>query len=102
MCILIFYTLLDFLIQFTGDLTWAESAFEGLKSTCEFQAVKNFSAYDKDEEGNFVPPVKIAQNLCPNDCSFNGNCTNGTCICKEGFIAEDCSMREDQIPSLFR
>ena len=49
-----------------------------------------------------MPPVKIAQNLCPNDCSFNGNCTNGTCICKEGLIAEDCSMREDEIPSLFR
>ena len=64
--------------------------------------MKNVSAYEKDEEGNFVPPVKVAQNLCPNDCSFNGNCTNGSCICHEGFIASDCSMRVNEVPRLFR
>ncbi len=64
--------------------------------------MKNFSAYDKDEEGNLVPPAKIAQNLCPGDCNGNGNCTNGTCVCNEEYISADCSMRFDEVPRLFR
>ena len=86
----------------TGDLNWVESAFESLKSSCEFQAIKNFSAYDKDENGNFVPPVKISQNLCPGDCNNNGNCTNGTCVCSEEYVSADCSLRFDEVPRLFR
>lgn len=64
--------------------------------------MKNYSAYEKDEEGNLVPPTKITEKLCPNDCSFQGNCSNGTCVCNEGFVAADCSMRYDEIPRLFR
>ena len=77
-------------------------AVESLKSSCQFQAVKNYSAYEKDESGNLVPPAKVTQLLCPNDCSFQGNCTNGTCICNEGYVSADCSMRFDEIPQLFR
>ncbi|XP_037130074.1 serine-rich adhesin for platelets-like isoform X2 [Syngnathus acus] len=28
---------------------------------------------------------------CPNDCSDNGECQKGKCICKEGFMGPDCS-----------
>nr|XP_058945176.1 von Willebrand factor D and EGF domain-containing protein-like [Pocillopora verrucosa] len=89
-------------LQATGDVFWVESAFEALKSSCQFEVVKNYSAYEKDEEGNLVPPTKITEKLCPNDCSFQGNCSNGTCVCNEGFVAADCSMRYDEIPRLFR
>ncbi|PFX18968.1 Neurogenic locus Notch protein [Stylophora pistillata] len=89
-------------LQITGDVFWVESAFESLKSSCQFQAVKNYSAYEKDESGNLVPPAKVTQLLCPNDCSFQGNCTNGTCVCDEGYVSADCSMRFDEIPQLFR
>ncbi|XP_022787242.1 von Willebrand factor D and EGF domain-containing protein-like [Stylophora pistillata] len=89
-------------LHLTGDFEWVESAFESLKSSCAFEAVSNFSAYEKDEEGNFVPPMKIAQNLCPGNCNSNGNCINGTCVCNEGFISADCSLRFDEIPRLFR
>lgn len=89
-------------VQATGDVFWVESAFEALKSSCQFEVVKNYSAYEKDEEGNLVPPTKITEKLCPNDCSFQGNCSNGTCVCNEGFVAADCSMRYDEIPRLFR
>lgn len=89
-------------VKITGDVFWVESAFESLKSSCQFQAVKNYSAYEKDESGNLVPPAKVTQLLCPNDCSSQGNCTNGTCICNEGYVSADCSMRFDEIPQLFR
>ncbi|MBN3325391.1 TENN protein, partial [Atractosteus spatula] len=28
---------------------------------------------------------------CPNDCSGNGECDDGTCICEDGFTGIDCS-----------
>ncbi|XP_019728390.1 uncharacterized protein tnxba isoform X2 [Hippocampus comes] len=28
---------------------------------------------------------------CPNDCSDNGECQKGKCICQEGFMGPDCS-----------
>ena len=30
---------------------------------------------------------------CPNECSFNGFCLNGTCYCASGFTGHDCSVR---------
>ena len=29
---------------------------------------------------------------CPNNCSSNGNCINGVCICLKEFAGPDCSM----------
>ena len=30
---------------------------------------------------------------CPNDCSYNGYCVNGTCSCYPGFVGKDCSTK---------
>ena len=30
------------------------------------------------------------QSECPNDCSGNGICQEGTCVCNEGYFAPDC------------
>lgn len=54
-----FFCNVIFLSQITGDIFWVESGFEALKSSCEFEAVKNYTAYEKDEEGNLVPPKKV-------------------------------------------
>nr|XP_057939990.1 tenascin-N [Doryrhamphus excisus] len=29
---------------------------------------------------------------CPNDCSGNGECQKGKCVCQEGFLGPDCSI----------
>ena len=34
-------------------------------------------------------------NICPNNCSENGDCTAiGTCRCETGFYGNDCSLGE--------
>lgn len=30
--------------------------------------------------------------LCPDDCTGNGNCVNGICVCNAGFIGQDCAI----------
>lgn len=36
---------------------------------------------------------------CPNDCSGNGQCDNGTCKCNEGYIMKDCSRYLKKVDS---
>ena len=55
---------------------------EAMKSLCEDIVLQ-------DPEAD---PGALTENLCPNECSSNGQCKNGTCICKEGYTTEDCSV----------
>ena len=43
---------------------------------------------------------ELEAKVCTNECSGNGQCVNGTCICKKGFGTEDCSVVVDQVPEL--
>jgi hypothetical protein len=71
-----------------------------MKEGCEEVALKNISLFTKDENGELKPPAAIGENLCPNDCSSHGNCTNRTCICEEGYTSADCSMLVNAVPVL--
>ncbi|XP_044063503.1 tenascin isoform X2 [Siniperca chuatsi] len=34
---------------------------------------------------------------CPNDCSGNGECQKGKCICQQGFMAPDCKAAKGKV-----
>ena len=57
-----------------------------------------------DETNNTVGAFveQVAELLCPNDCTFNGKCVNGPCVCNKDYTAEDCSMSIYQIPTISR
>ena len=48
------------------------------------------------QDGLNIPEV-LTKNLCPGDCSGNGECVNSTCICNSEFIASDCSIEKGVI-----
>ena len=48
-------------------------------------------------KGTFVIPDILTKNLCPGDCSGNGQCVNSTCICNSNFTATDCSIEKGTI-----
>ena len=60
----------------------------------------NYSSQETPTVDDFVE--QIAGLLCPNDCTFNGKCVNGSCICNKGFTAEDCSTSIFQKPIISR
>lgn len=45
---------------------------------------------------------QVAELLCPNDCTFNGKCVNGSCVCNKDYTAEDCSLSIYQKPTISR
>ena len=66
---------------------------------CEEKTLREIHTYwKKDENGIVAPPQEIGNSLCPNECSLNGKCSNGTCICKKDFITADCSLKKGKYP----
>ena len=99
--------LFPFLIsQFTGDYTFAIGIVAMLTSECGYVAGINESSYknesDQGGQGANSTGNEIADFLCPNDCAFNGDCVNGSCVCNKDYTAEDCSISIYQRPSLSR
>lgn len=84
----------------TGELDFASGAFGVMKESCERDVLRNISMYKNNSNGELLPPMEIGDNLCPNDCSDRGNCTNRTCLCDEGYTSEDCSMAINTVPEL--
>lgn len=76
-------------------------AIETMKEDCEFLAATNIDFFDQDEIGNLVPGQiqrAVMSILCPGDCSFNGVCNNGTCICNPGWSGLDCATNLTSVP----
>ena len=64
-----------------------------MKSDCEEVVNRDPITWKPGDDGVLKPPSEVADNICPNECSGNGNCSSGNCICNEGFITEDCSVK---------
>ena len=75
---------------------------------CENLAALNLSlAANSSGDGVIESTVsslvaEIAKALCPNDCSSNGRCVNGSCSCNKDFTADDCSAYIYEIPTIWR
>ena len=75
---------------------------------CENLAALNLSqAANSSGDGAVESSVsslveEIAESLCPNDCSSNGRCVNGSCLCNKDFTATDCSAYIFEIPTILR
>lgn len=90
--------------QLTGDYTFAIGIVSMLTSECGYVAAINESSSknESDNGGQGADSIgnELAELLCPNDCAFNGDCVNGSCICNKDYTAEDCSISVNQKPSL--
>lgn len=93
------------ILQLTGETSFAISAISLLINECGGIVGRNLSssANESREErpANQSSVLSdIAGHLCPNDCTFNGKCVNGSCICNKGYTANDCAIQTDQIPTI--
>lgn len=92
-------------IMATGDTAWAESALEDIKSCCAKEIQQNISTWEVNESETgeivYVVPPEIEESLCINDCSGNGECVEGECVCDEGFISTDCSVDGTAPPDVY-
>ncbi|XP_078703698.1 uncharacterized protein LOC144928879 [Branchiostoma floridae x Branchiostoma belcheri] len=86
--------------QFTEDLGIAAAHVDTVKAACTDVAYQNVSLYEVDDDGVLVPPMAVRDNLCPADCSQQGDCVNGTCVCFEPYTSADCSLVKGSPPAV--
>ena len=93
--------------QFTGDVSFASGSVAALVDECGSLAARNLS-FLRNESSEYsgtsgsVLVEEITESLCPNDCSFNGKCVNGSCVCNKNYTAEDCSASIYLKPTISR
>ena len=97
------YTLC-FRLQYTGDFSFAIGAVSLLMNECEDAIVENITINTNGTSNvtSTIPSIveEIVKLLCPNDCTLNGKCVNGSCVCNKDYTAEDCSIWVHQRPSI--
>lgn len=88
-----------------GDISFIQTAIDGLIQDCKSEANRDTNTWVKDEEGNLIQPnIEIQVNLCPvvnnKICSGNGNCVQAACSCNDGFTGNDCSINKLLPPTI--
>ncbi|XP_078671205.1 von Willebrand factor D and EGF domain-containing protein-like isoform X1 [Branchiostoma floridae x Branchiostoma belcheri] len=93
-------------IQATGDTTWAETAVATMESSCGSLLYRNTSFWTSNStqtnNGTLIPPSFFYETVsCPDNCSQNGICEKGECICQVGFEGPSCSIESATPPDVF-
>ena len=97
------FSFLLFTQQLTGDLSFATGSVAILMNDCGNLAALNMSQSSNGSgKEKSISVDEISELLCPNDCTFNGKCINGSCACNKDYTAEDCSASIYQIPTISR
>ena len=75
-----------------------------LMNECNDVIIENITVNTNETTNVTIPPIveKIVELLCPNDCTFNGKCVNGSCVCNKDYTAVDCSISVYQKPDISR
>ncbi|PFX16674.1 Neurogenic locus notch-like protein 2, partial [Stylophora pistillata] len=93
-------------VELTGDFSFASGSVSLLVEQCGVLGAKNLSIpVNGSDERNPAAEAfveQVAELLCPNDCTFNGKCVNGSCVCYKDYTASDCSMSIYQKPEIYR
>ncbi|XP_062607020.1 von Willebrand factor D and EGF domain-containing protein-like [Saccostrea cucullata] len=86
-------------IRDAGTTEFTSYTIESLKQFC-FEEIKKYEIY-YDTNGTQTESVvdRIGKIVCPNNCSDNGVCTGGVCICSASFVGFDCSHTKSTPPT---
>ncbi|XP_069136005.1 uncharacterized protein [Argopecten irradians] len=75
-------------LMLTGDGNWTKYAIDRSESLCLETLEKNTTLQEENPDISNI----IRNNTCPLNCSERGSCSNGKCVCQDGFASDDCSF----------
>ncbi|XP_041368567.1 uncharacterized protein LOC121382945 isoform X2 [Gigantopelta aegis] len=88
-------------IKITDDTQWTMAALDSFTVQCLSEISRRVDLW-VTVGGETTPPAAVVNVICSNDCSGNGRCSQGECICNNNWIGEDCSVNATQPPVLSR
>ncbi|CAC5375044.1 unnamed protein product [Mytilus coruscus] len=87
-------------IEVSGDTTFLTDTINAMVTSIMTELVKTESLYtQKSSDGSQTMLEYFASALCLNNCSDNGICKSGVCICDNGHVGEDCSYNTSSPPT---
>ncbi|XP_063442416.1 von Willebrand factor D and EGF domain-containing protein-like [Mytilus trossulus] len=87
-------------IEVAGDTTFLTDTINTMVTSIMTELVKTESLYtQKSSDGSQTLLEYFASALCLNNCSDNGICKSGVCICDNGHLGEDCSYTTSSPPT---
>ncbi|CAC5375043.1 unnamed protein product [Mytilus coruscus] len=87
-------------IEVAGDTTFLTDTVNAMVTSIMTELVKTESLYtQKSSDGSQTMLEYFASALCLNNCSDNGICKSGICICDNRHVGEDCSYNTSSPPT---
>ncbi|XP_071090000.1 uncharacterized protein [Haliotis cracherodii] len=85
----------------TGETEWAQSHLDDIVTRCISEAERNVSMWNGADNSTIWEniPKDIMTNLCPTEC-IHGNCSEGACVCEDGYTGLNCSLSKDVQPAI--
>ncbi|XP_071110657.1 uncharacterized protein [Haliotis cracherodii] len=82
---------------------FSNMSLSSVRDSCFHEVAVNPTLSKPDPEAPMSPPVSmmVMEHSCANECSGQGTCTNGTCVCDIGYGGADCSVDLNQPPDLY-
>ncbi|KAL3854423.1 hypothetical protein ACJMK2_013693 [Sinanodonta woodiana] len=80
-------------IKVSDDIKMAQVAAQTAMEQCKSFVMKDPSLLSANSSHDFIKDLQ-----CPGDCSGNGKCINGTCVCNNSFVGQDCSVDSLKAP----
>ncbi|ESO98589.1 hypothetical protein LOTGIDRAFT_239000 [Lottia gigantea] len=85
-------------IQLSGTEAFALSSISTVSSQCLYEARMNQTLREeKVEDGKSLLEL-VKEVSCPGECSYQGRCAKGKCICNTGYIGSDCAVSLNEPP----
>ena len=56
---------------------------------------------EDDEDNSTTVRIPPEMEMCVNDCSNNGECDGGVCICENGYLGVDCAIHISTPPTIY-
>ncbi|XP_071172639.1 von Willebrand factor D and EGF domain-containing protein-like [Mytilus edulis] len=87
-------------IKLVGDTTFLPDTIGTMLTYIMTEVLRNESLYILNTTDGSQTLVEYFTSLmCPNNCSDNGNCTMGVCLCNGKYVGDDCSQSISIPPS---
>ncbi|XP_069129087.1 von Willebrand factor D and EGF domain-containing protein-like [Argopecten irradians] len=85
-------------ILVSGNGAFMKDTVEALKTMCIVEARRSENLTSQGSTGGMTFLEELTSLSCPNNCSGNGNCINGSCICDSGLYGDECSLLKTTPP----
>lgn len=91
-------------IKVTGDLSWSNDKIPEIQNLCLFDTVATNTTDTNQTIGDVLTAAQqvLAATCLPQDCSGQGTCVNGHCVCNADYVGVGCQLARNSVPYTIR